>query len=122
MLICHDDRANVDTEEKEESDTNPIMHARASINPKYVSVYQVLATGMEASPGATDQDVVDLTLPVCLCRRPDHVLHFDALAALLPSVGEEELAEALENVAVSLQGALLAKRYVVQTNLRCYRA
>jgi hypothetical protein len=38
----------VDMEEKEESDVNTIAHARASINPKYVGVYQVLATG--ASP------------------------------------------------------------------------
>lgn len=32
-------------EEKEESDVDTIAHARASINPKYVGVYQVLATG-----------------------------------------------------------------------------
>jgi hypothetical protein len=43
------------------------------------------------------------------------VLHFDALVALLPSVSEEEVAEALENVAVSLHGALLAKRFVAPT-------
>lgn len=40
----------------------------------------------------------------------DHVLHFDALVALLPAMKEDEILEALEYVAVSINGVLIAKR------------
>lgn len=45
LIDARDIRTNADSEGKEESDDSPTVDLRSTLDPKFLSVYQVLATG-----------------------------------------------------------------------------
>jgi len=85
-------RTNEEDEEHKDETMMPVPgHLLEGVAPKYVDVLRLLAT--------------------------DQIMHFDALAKLLPTRSEEELLDALEHVAVHVRGRLLPARYGVVVSL-----